>query len=69
MRDRKAFTRDLDGGGTWLKVGMARVESEGGLRSELIVKPPLGLEGRALPDLEDSWGIDIGSVVIAEFSL
>ena len=52
MRDRMAFTRGLDGGGTWLKVGMASVESEGGLRSEL--NPPLGLEGRPLPDLEDN---------------
>ena len=51
MRDRMAFIRGLDGGGTWLKVGMARVESEGGFR---IANPPLGLDGRPLPDLEDS---------------
>ena len=34
MRDRRALTRELEGGGTWLKDGMARVDREGGLRSE-----------------------------------
>jgi len=45
MRDRKALMRDLEGGGTWLKEGMARVEREGGLWSE-VGPTSLGHDGK-----------------------
>jgi hypothetical protein len=70
MSDWNAFRRDLDGGRMPVNVGMARVESEGGLRRAGRGIPLfLGLLGRPGPRevLRDA-GVDSGVLAFTKDS-